>query len=122
LSGLLSVLIFGATDFDAAQVNAASVRLAGAAATQWTLVDANQDGKLDLQLKFRRQDTILDQIYASLLIDDHDADGVLDSTRQTAEVTVTDQTLDDVLFSGSDSINLFLSGRSLRNLLANLFS
>ncbi|MBI3469638.1 MAG: hypothetical protein HY000_42100, partial [Planctomycetes bacterium] len=43
------------------------------------------------------------------------------STRQTAEVAVTGQTLDDVLFSGSDQINLFLSGRALRELLDDLF-
>ena len=34
---------------------------------------------------------------------------------------VTGQTLDDALFSGSDNINLFLAGRSLRNLLDELF-
>ena len=31
------------------------------------------------------------------------------------------QTLDDVLFSGSDDISLFLSGRALRELLDELF-
>jgi hypothetical protein len=99
----------------------ASVRFAHAGAWQSSLVDANEDGRLDLQLKFSRQDTILDQIYADLLTDDHDADGILDSTHQIAQVDVTGQTLDDVLFTGSDSINLFLSGRSLRSLLDDLF-
>jgi hypothetical protein len=86
------------------------VRFAGAGVEEWGLVDANQDGRLDLQLN-----------YAQLLPDDLDGDGVLDSTRQTAAVSVTGRTLDDVLFSGSDSINLFLAGRNLRELLARLF-
>jgi hypothetical protein len=120
-NGLITVVIFGAADFDAGRVDVGSVRFAGAGAEQWVLVDANQDGRLDLQLKFRRQETELDEIYAQLLADDHDGDGVLDSTRQTAEVTVTGRTIDDVLFSGSGSINLFLAGRNLRELLARLF-
>jgi uncharacterized delta-60 repeat protein len=120
-NGLITVVIFGAADFDAGRVDVGSVRFAGAGAEQWVLVDANQDGRLDLQLKFRREETELDEIYAQLLADDLDGDGVLDSTRQTAEVSVTGQTIDDVLFSGSGSINLFLAGRNLRELLARLF-
>lgn len=120
-NGTLTVLVYGAVDFDATQINVSSVHFAGALAWHSTLVDKNGDGCLDLQLKFRRQDTILDQIYAQLLIDDHDADGILDSTRQTAQVDLTGQTLDDALFSGSDSITLFLAGKSLRTLLDQLF-
>jgi hypothetical protein len=121
-NGSLTVMIFGAVDFDAAQIDVGSVRFAGASAWQYSLVDVNHDGRLDLQLKFRTQDTILDEIYSQLLEDDFDADGVLDSTRQMAEVAVTGQTLDSVLFSGSDDINLFLSGRALRELLDDLFA
>lgn len=120
-NGTLTVVVFGSVDFDATQVNVSSVRFAGAGVWQSTLTDVNSDGRLDLQLKFRRQDTILDQIYADLLVDDHDADGILDSTHQTAQVAVTGGTLSGVDFSGSDSINLFLSGRSLRNFLTELF-
>jgi hypothetical protein len=120
-NGVLTVMIFGALNFNVSQINVASVRFAGAAATQWTLVDANHDGRLDMQLKFRRQDTILDQIYADLLSDDHDADGVLDTTRQLAQVALTGRTQSDAHFAGSDGITLFLSGRSLRNLIEDLF-
>src|SRR5262249_23659004 len=118
---LITVLIYGAADFDASRIDVDSVQFAGAAAMQWMLVDANHDGLLDLQLKFRRQETVLDELYVQLLVDDLDADGGLDSTRQTAQVSVTGQTLDDVLFSGTDSINLFLAGKSLRELLSRLF-
>jgi hypothetical protein len=120
-NGTLTVVVFGAADFDAAQIDVGTVRFAGAAAWHSNLVDKNGDGRLDLQLKFRRQDTILDQIYADLLLDDLDADGILDSTRQTAQIDVTGQTLHDALFSGAGSVNLFLAGRSLRNLLDDLF-
>jgi len=44
-----------------------------------------------------------------------------DTVNSTAEVAVTGQTINDVHFSGSDDINLFLSGRALRNLLDELF-
>lgn len=120
-NGTLTVLIYGGADFNAAQIDVSSVRFAGASAWQSNLVDRNGDGHLDLQLKFRRQDTVLDQIYAELLVDDQDADGVLDSTRQTALITITGQTADAAHFSGSDNLTLFLSGRKLRELLASLF-
>jgi hypothetical protein len=119
-NGTLTVVVFGADDFDAALIDVSSVNFAGAFAWQSTLLDANNDGLLDLQLKFRTQDTILDQIYADLLEVDYE-EGGLDSTTQAAQVELTGQTLDDALFSGSDSINLFLAGRSLRNLLDDLF-
>jgi hypothetical protein len=120
-NGTLTVLVYGAADFDASQIDVSTVDFAGAAAWQWNFGDHNHDGFVDLQLKFRRQDTDLEALYAELLVDDHDADGVLDSTQQLAEVAVTGQTLDDQLFSGSDDLTLFLSGQSLRNLLDDLF-
>jgi hypothetical protein len=112
-NGTLTVLIYGATDFLASQIDVSTVLFAGAHAWESSLLDANQDGLLDLQLKFRTQDTALRDLYEQLLIDDFDADGILDSTRQSAEVSVTGQTLDDALFSGSDNLTLFLAGRSL---------
>ncbi len=74
----------------------------------------------DPQRKLDRQDRILDEIYAQLLLNDFDADRALDSTRQVAELAINGQTLDDVLFSGSDDINLFLSERALTKLLDEL--
>jgi hypothetical protein len=120
-NGTLTVFIYGASDFDTSQIDVGSVQLAGATAWHSAFVDENNDGLLDLQLKFRTQDTILQQIYAELLEDDLDADNILDSTRQTAEIAVTGRTLDDQVFSGSDSISLSLAGRNLRQLLDSLF-
>src|SRR5436190_15291346 len=118
---MLTVLICGAVDFNVANINVSSVRFAGAAATQSVLVDANHDGRLDLQLKFRRQDTALEQIYENLLTADFAADHVLDTTRELARIGITGSTLDDALFSGSDNVTLFLSGKSLRDVLSRLF-
>ena len=60
-------------------------------------------------------------IYEQLLIEDHDEDGVLDSTQQLAEVTLIGETVDHVAIQGSDRVRLFLAGKSLRQLLQALF-
>jgi hypothetical protein len=120
-SGLLTFFIYGAADISAAQIDVSTVRFDGAAATHSSLLDANHDGLLDLQLKFRRQDTALLELYGELLIADRDADGILDTTRQVAGIEVTGKTADNRLFAGSDNLTLFLSGRKLRDLLDSLF-
>jgi len=53
-NGLINVLKLGASDFDASKINVSSVVFAGATASTFSWVDANQDGHLDLQLSFRR--------------------------------------------------------------------
>ena len=44
-----------------------------------------------------------------------------DSNQQTAEVALTGQTIDSALIEGSDDMNLFLSGKALRDFLDELF-
>ena len=78
------------------------------------------DGDLDMVLRFRTQDTSLRTVYEELLIDDHDADGILDSTRQKAVLALTGETLSDQRFQGTDDVNLFLSGKALRDFLADM--
>ena len=119
-NGEIAVAIFTTADFDAAQVDVSTVFF-GAMAVKSALEDVDGDGDLDMVLHFLTQDTNLADIYAQLLLDDADADGVLDSTRQTVEVALTGETLDDQLFEGSDELNLFLSGKALRDLLDELF-
>ncbi|MEX2175896.1 MAG: hypothetical protein WD872_16160 [Pirellulaceae bacterium] len=116
-NGTATVVIFGAFYLDVTQVNVGSVLLAGAVAWQATFVDADNDGYLDLQLKFRLHDMALEQIYADLLWADLDADGTLDETRQGGELVLTGRMLDDTLFSGSDNITLFAAGKRLLDLL-----
>src|SRR5262249_13046482 len=120
-NGVIAVAILTTSDFNAARVDAATVRFAGAAAVQNSLEDVDHDGDLDMVLHFRAQQTILRSIYEELLIDDHDGDGIIDSTQQVATVALTGETTDHVLIQGSDQVKLFLSGKSLRQLLLALF-
>ena len=82
--------------------------------------DVNGDSRLDLVLNFRTQDTNLRALYEQLLADDINADGVLDSNHQQAEVALTGQTTDNVLIEGSDDMDLFLAGKALRKMLDDL--
>jgi VCBS repeat-containing protein len=118
--GVIAVAVLSSATFDARQVSVGSVRFAGAAAVGWALEDVNGDGRLDLVLNFRTQDTTLRALYAQLLADDVDADGVLDSSHQAASITLTGSTTTQQQFQGSDSIDLFLAGKALRDLLARL--
>jgi uncharacterized delta-60 repeat protein len=118
--GVIPVAILGSADFDAALVDPSTVLFANARAFQYALEDVNGDGRLDLILHFRIQDTILDDLYRRLIADDLNGDGVLDSNNQTAEVSLTGFTTDDTAFAGSDSLDLSLSGRALRDLLDEL--
>jgi hypothetical protein len=115
--GQMQVVVFSRPGFDATRADVASVLFAGATPIASQVHDADQDGDADLVLTFWRQETDLRAIYEQLLADDADADGVLDSTRQTAEVFLTGRTIADELFEGSDRVNLFLAGRALRELL-----
>ena len=60
-------------------------------------------------------------LYVQLVADDLGADGVLDSSRQEAAVSLSGH-MDDELITGSDSVNLSLRGKALRDLLDELFA
>jgi hypothetical protein len=108
-------------DFDATQVDASSVVFAEANSFVNAFEDVDHDGDLDLVLHFDVQDTNLDDVYADLVADDFNADGVLDSNRQLVEALLFGKTLDGDDLVGSDELNLFLSGRQLRDLLDAVF-
>jgi hypothetical protein len=59
-------------------------------------------------------------IYEELLAGDLDGDGVLDSTRQAVSVSLTGETVDEILIEGSDELTMFLAGRELRAMLEEL--
>jgi uncharacterized protein YjbI with pentapeptide repeats len=119
-NGSIAVAILGTHDFDVSQIDLLSLVFAGATAYKSDFTDIDQDGNLDLVLHYRTEETILDEVYAQLLLDDANADGVLDSTRQEIEVELTGTTLHNTLLKGSDAMNLFLSGKDLRELLEEL--
>ena len=120
-NGVIAVAIFTTADFDASGVDVSTVVFADAFAVHSALEDVDDDGDLDLILHFRTQDTSLLQLYEQLLIDDEDADGVLDSTRQATDVKLEGETVDSALFDGSDEVDLFFSGKALRQFLDELF-
>ena len=118
-NGVIAVAIFTTADFDASLVDASTVVFAGASAVRGALQDVDGDGDLDMVLHFRVQDTNLAEIYAQLLAVDIE-DGVLDSSHQTASVSLTGQTATDEYFAGFDDVDLFLSGKNLRDFLKGL--
>ncbi|MFC1596540.1 choice-of-anchor Q domain-containing protein [Planctomycetota bacterium] len=120
-NGMIAVAIFTTDDFDATTVDSDTVSFAGADAVHSALEDVDGDGDLDMVLHFRVQDTTLADLYAQLLVDDHDADGILDSNRQTAAVSLTGETLAGEAILGTDEVDLFFSGKALRDLLDQLF-
>ncbi len=119
-NGVIIVDLFSTADFNAALVDVSTVLFAGARAVQSSSQDVDHDGDLDLVLWFRTQDTNLRVLYQQLLADDINEDGVLDSNHQTAEVSLTSQVADHTLFQGFDQLDLFLSGKALRDMLAAL--
>jgi hypothetical protein len=118
--GVLQVVLFNGPDFDVARVDLGTIRFAGAAVFQWSRSDINGDGRQDLVLHFRTQDTNLRTLYEQLLIEDQNEDGILDSTRQQAQVSLTGQTVGGDAFEGSDELTLFLAGKALRDCLTSL--
>ncbi len=119
-NGLIAVAILTTQDFNASLVDASTVVFAGASAVHSAMEDTDGDGDLDLVLHFRVEDTNLADIYAQLLAEDLDEDGILDSNHQTTEVSLIGQTATDEYFQGFDDVDLFLSGKNLRELLEDL--
>jgi hypothetical protein len=118
--GVIAVGVYTTSAFEAATIDVSSVQFASAAVSHSALEDLDGDGDLDLVLHFRTQETNLRDIYAQLVADDVNADGELDSNKQSLSASLNGETLDDALFAGADEMELFLAGRALRDLLDEL--
>ena len=114
-NGLIAVAIFTTTDFDASHVDAGTVQFAEADAVHRALEDVDGDGDLDMVLHFLLEDTNLEEVYAQLLAGDGD------STRRSLAVSLAGATLDGTSITGSDGVDVFFSGKALRDLLEQLF-
>jgi hypothetical protein len=110
----------GSANFDVTTVEIGSVIFAGAGVRTYGLQDVNRDGRLDLVLHFRIDDTNLREVYSQLLLDDYWADGILDSTRQQTNLLLSGSTTDGKLWEGFDSASLFMTGQELDELLVAL--
>ena len=121
-NGLIAVAMFSTSEFNVETVNLDTVIFAGATVANSVYEDFDADGDLDLIMHFYTQETNLDEIYQDLLLNDLDLDGILDSTQQTALITLRCETNDGSTVEGSDELNLFLSGKKLRELLDQLFA
>ena len=121
-NGLIAVAIFTTGDFDASQVDASTVLFAGAGAVHSAMEDVDGDGDLDMVLHFKVEDTTLAALYEDLLADDVDGDGILDSNRQALAVSLFGETIDGEEIIGTDEVDMFFSGKALRELLDQLAS
>ena len=112
---------WGTPQFDASTVDVSTVTWAGAHVAQRTngayfstLEDADGDGDLDLVLHFRLAETDLLDVYEDLLREDLE-DGTLDSYRQSVDIALEGLTNDGNAFRGSDTLDLFLTGKNLND-------
>jgi len=102
--GVIPLAIYTTADFDAATINADTVRLEGVAADHFALEDVDNDGDLDLILHFRTQD-LLDALALDL--------GSGES--EQVQVELTGETVDAVMIEGFDTIDFFLPGKGKGN-------
>jgi hypothetical protein len=124
-NGAISLLIFGSASFDVSLVDLNNFAFAGVEISlfQRSFADMDGDGNQDLLMHFRMTDELrqaLEDIYAGLLLEDAADDGSF-SSKQNALLA-----LDgffgqyDQEFRGSDSVDIFLAGKSLRDFLQSL--
>jgi hypothetical protein len=118
-NGYIPVAIFTTDSFDAASVDTSTTMLAGASVHHHAFEDIDGDGDLDLILHFDLQETTLMQEYHDLIMADME-DGILDSNRIAYDLTLTGQTTDGSSFEGTETVDIFLAGKALKDLLASL--
>ena len=112
------VVIKTTDDFDATDVDTSSVEFAGAGVYLSRLRDVDGDGDLDLVMKFRVRDTNLLQTFTQI-VNDNPAQHWWDYffRLEAVELELTGSTYSGSEFSGTETANLFMSGRALWDVL-----
>lgn len=118
--GTIAVELFSSSTFDAAQVDIASIRFAGAAVVNSALADVNGDGRLDLVLHFRLQDANLSALYVSLLKSDLQQSGMFGQDRRAVSAELSGKMQDGQTFDEHEDVKVFLAGKALRDLKTSL--
>ncbi len=85
--GVVPVAILTTEDFDALDVDPASVIFAGAAPVRWHIEDVDGDGDNDILFQFKTED-------------------LSDLTASSTDAVLTGSTLDGIDFSGADTVNI----------------
>lgn len=108
------IVISSTADFDARLVDVSSVFWAGAGVYRSQLKDIDKDGDKDLVLKFRLADTDLIDRYRTAMAADSS------SSRKSFDIELTGRTSTGIDISGVTTLDLFMAGKSLRDLLNSL--
>lgn len=90
--GVVPVAVLGAVDFDAATVDPATVKFAGASPVHWGLEDVDGDGNEDMLLHFKTQE--------------------LDLTQESTVAELTGETFDGSIIQGTDTVRIIVSKKN----------
>jgi hypothetical protein len=115
----LTVVVETTGTFDASDIDTSTILFAGASVDRSQLKDVDNDGDLDLVLKFRLRDTNLVDVYAQSL-SENGSQPHKRNNRAKVELELTGQTNDGMEIRGSDTASVFMSGKALRKLFESI--
>jgi len=99
--GVVPVAVLTTDDFDAVQIDAGTVKFAGAEPAHWRLADVDEDGDIDMMFHFRTQQLELDQSSTEATL----------TAQLTGLMTTrsTERTSGGAMVSGTDEVRIISS-------------